>query len=150
MQILMTSKTTYWFLLNSFLKTSTDIFIATFLLLILSPIILVLCLAIKIDSPGPIFYRQQRIGKNLITFRMLKFRSMIVDADTHPEGWFVYANDWRVTKVGHYLRLFSLDEIPQLINVLFGQMALVGPRPPVVNELEKPEIFLISSSQGFQ
>jgi lipopolysaccharide/colanic/teichoic acid biosynthesis glycosyltransferase len=106
-------------------------------------------LAIKLDSPGPIFYRQQRVGKHGRRFWMLKFRSMRQDADrlldtlrAHNEAsgpLFKMRRDPRITRVGRLLRRWSLDELPQLFNVLRGDMSLVGPRPPIPAEVEEYE-----------
>jgi lipopolysaccharide/colanic/teichoic acid biosynthesis glycosyltransferase len=111
--------------------------------LVFLPIILLICLAIKIDSPGPIFYIQNRVGKNGKTFGMFKFRSMVANADDfllkHPEfmkkfknkfGWkFGEANeDPRITRVGRFIRKYTLDELPQLLNIIRGEMSMVGPR----------------------
>lgn len=115
------------------------------LLLIAIPLLMV-ALAIRIESPGPLFFKQKRIGRYGRTFEMLKFRSMYQDAearlqelvaqnDSNP-GMFKMKNDPRVTKVGRFIRKYSIDELPQLINVLKGDMSLVGPRPPIIRELE--------------
>jgi exopolysaccharide biosynthesis polyprenyl glycosylphosphotransferase len=110
------------------LKRAMD-FIASLLgLIFLSPLMLLITLLIRLDSPGPIFYSQIRMGLDGRPFPVLKFRSMRVDAEAAGPGWTV-ANDPRVTRVGSFLRRTELDELPQLINVLLGQMSLVGPRP---------------------
>jgi len=105
-----------------------DIIAATVGLLILSPFLLLIVVAIKLDSAGPLFYRAQRIGKEGAGFKLFKFRTMVVDADKHGPG-ITTAGDNRVTRVGRFLRRTKLDEFPQLINVLRGDMSLVGPRP---------------------
>lgn len=121
-------------------KRSFDIVLAGMLVLILSPLFAVLALLVKLSSPGPIFYHQERIGLRGTTFKMLKFRSMKVNADAELEALllaqgssdkplFKVENDPRITRVGRVLRKFSLDELPQLLNVLGGSMSLVGPRP---------------------
>ena len=99
-------------------------------LIILSPLFLILAIWIKLDSPGPVFYRQMRVGRNNNDFRIFKFRSMKVGAD---KGSLVTigGHDPRVTRSGYYIRKFKLDELPQLINVFIGDMSLVGPRPEV-------------------
>jgi exopolysaccharide biosynthesis polyprenyl glycosylphosphotransferase len=89
-------------------------------------------LAIKIDSRGPIFYRQIRVGKNSRPFRLIKFRTMVKDADQNGDAW-THKNDSRITRVGRWLRKFRLDELPQLINVLRGDMGLIGPRPDAID-----------------
>jgi lipopolysaccharide/colanic/teichoic acid biosynthesis glycosyltransferase len=104
----------------------------------------VLALAIKIDSPGPILFRQRRIGRDGECFRMFKFRTMVDNADEQKvallhlneaaEGFFTINGDPRVTRVGSWLRATSLDELPQLLNVVTGRMSLVGPRPLVPEE----------------
>ena len=104
-------------------------------LLILSPLFLGCAVAIKVDSPGPVFFKQDRLGLNGKIYKMYKFRSMIVNAEKIGTGLFNYADDPRVTKVGRWLRDTSIDELPQLINVLLGDMSLVGPRPAVSYEL---------------
>ena len=118
-----------------FIKRLFDI-VASFILLILfSPIFLVLAIMIKIDSKGPVFYRQERITKYGKVFRIFKFRTMIVDAD---KGSLVTKNnDDRITKVGNKIRNSRLDEIPQLINVLIGDMSFVGTRPEVKKYVDK-------------
>ncbi|WEV70714.1 sugar transferase [Lactobacillus sp. ESL0785] len=133
--------------LYCFLKRGFDIALSLIALLILSPLFFVIAIAIKLDksSPGPIFYSQIRIGKNGHKFRMYKFRSMVVDADKQFSGllhkneitgaMFKMKNDPRVTKVGRIIRKHSLDELPQLWNVLKGDMTLVGPRPPLEREI---------------
>jgi exopolysaccharide biosynthesis polyprenyl glycosylphosphotransferase len=113
-------------------------------LLLLSPLLLLLCLLVKLDSRGPVLFAQTRIGKDGKAFRMYKVRSMRVDAERErptlaplSDGntvLFKMHRDPRVTRVGRWLRRFSLDEIPQLLNVAIGQMSLVGPRPPLVEE----------------
>lgn len=90
-----------------------------------------IALAVKLDSPGPVLFRQQRLGKDGRTFEMLKFRSMCVNAEHTGSGVYSEKGDSRVTKVGRILRATSLDELPQLINILRGDMALIGPRPPL-------------------
>ena len=90
-----------------------------------------IALAVKLDSPGPVLFRQQRLGKDGRTFEMLKFRSMCVNAEHTGSGVYSEKGDSRVTKVGRVLRATSLDELPQLINILRGDMALIGPRPPL-------------------
>jgi exopolysaccharide biosynthesis polyprenyl glycosylphosphotransferase len=126
------------------LKRTFDIVSASAALLILSPIILAVSLAIRLDSKGPIFFRQVRVGRDGKHFRMFKFRSMVADAEVRKEslrvfneagdGLFKITEDPRVTRVGRFLRRASLDELPQLFNVMLGEMSLVGPRPLVLDE----------------
>jgi lipopolysaccharide/colanic/teichoic acid biosynthesis glycosyltransferase len=111
-------------------KRAFDIFFAVIGLLFISPILLVLALLISFDSKGGVFYKQVRIGKNLVPFKLFKFRSMYTNAD--KKGLLTVGNnDSRITKIGYYLRKYKLDELPQLINVLIGDMSFVGPRPEV-------------------
>lgn len=127
------------------LKKMTDRILSVFGLVILSPLFLVVSVLIKREDHGPIFYVQRRIGRNGKIFNMYKFRSMIVHADkkiddlvnrNEVEGpMFKMHNDPRVTRVGRVIRKYSLDELPQLFNVLRGDMSLVGPRPPLEREV---------------
>lgn len=98
-------------------------------ILLLAPLALLIALAIKVSDRGPVFYRQQRVGKGFHLFHLLKFRTMIVDADR--AGLLTAPQDARVTRPGRILRRYKLDELPQLLNVLVGDMQLVGPRPEV-------------------
>ena len=99
-------------------------------LFILSPIFIVIAVLIKIDSKGPVYFRQERVGMNGVLFRIFKFRTMVVDAEKLGLKITV-GGDARITNVGFFLRKYKLDELPQLFNVLFGEMSLVGPRPEV-------------------
>ncbi len=110
-----------------YIKRFFDFLIALILLVILSPIIFIITVAIKIDSKGPAFLKQERSGKNNKIFTMYKFRSMVADNDVHD---FKVAD--QVTRVGKFLRKTSLDEIPQLINIIKGEMSFIGPRPWIV------------------
>ena len=112
------------------MKRLFDILFSLFGLIILSPVLIVIALFIKLESKGSIFYRQTRVGKNNTDFRIFKFRTMFVGSD--KKGLLTLGDrDSRVTKVGYYLRKYKLDELPQLINVLIGDMSFVGPRPEV-------------------
>lgn len=113
-----------------FFKRAFDILAATILLLLLSPVFLILAIAIKIDSPGKVFYRQVRVTQYGRRFRIFKFRSMVSDADR--KGTLVtVSGDTRVTKIGKFIRRYRLDEIAQLLNVICGDMTFVGTRPEV-------------------
>ena len=103
-----------------------------------SPLFLVVVFLIKKESPGPVFYRGERIGKNGKPFRIFKFRTMVVDAEKMG-GPSTAGDDQRLLKIGHFLKKYQLDEMPQLINVLRGEMSLVGPRPEVPSEIESLE-----------
>ncbi|AKP04364.1 multidrug MFS transporter (plasmid) [Companilactobacillus farciminis] len=127
-------------------KRIFDFVASLFGLTILSPLFLIVAIAIKVEDPkGPVFYSQVRLGKKQSPFKMYKFRSMIVDADKHLKellsenevdgAMFKMKEDPRVTKVGHFIRKYSIDELPQLVNVLLGNMSLVGPRPPLPREV---------------
>ena len=110
------------------MKRVFDLIVSSLGLLILSPLLLVLAIWVKCDSPGPIFYRQLRVGRGNQDFWLFKFRSMQVEAD--KTGLItIGGHDPRVTRSGYYIRKYKLDELPQLINVLKGDMALIGPRP---------------------
>jgi exopolysaccharide biosynthesis polyprenyl glycosylphosphotransferase len=130
---------------SRFGKRMLDIVVALFALIVLSPVLLAVAIAIKLDSRGPVFFRQVRAGRNGTEFRLFKFRSMYRDAEERKRLYdaeneakdgvmFKIKKDPRITRVGHFLRRTSLDEIPQLINVLLGQMSLVGPRPLIPSE----------------
>lgn len=112
------------------MKRLFDIIVAALLLLCSLPLFLPLAVAIRLDSPGSPFYRQIRVGRGGRPFGMLKFRSMVANAD-RIGGHSTAAGDARITKVGRFIRKTSLDELPQLLNVLSGDMSLVGPRPDV-------------------
>ncbi len=109
-------------------KRAFDVFLSAVGLLPLSPVFLVIAIAIRLDSPGPVFYRATRVGRDGKLFKLYKFRTMVADADKIGPG-ITTAGDPRVTRVGRFLRRTKLDEFPQLINVLKGEMSLVGPRP---------------------
>ena len=112
------------------MKRLFDIVLALFFIILLLPFMLIMAMAVAVDSRGGIFYRQLRVGKNNKDFYLLKFRTMQVNADR--KGLLtVGSRDPRVTRVGYYLRKYKLDELPQLFNVLAGQMSMVGPRPEV-------------------
>lgn len=112
-----------------------DILFSSLGLIILSPLFLILAVWIKLDSKGPIFYKQLRVGKNDRDFYLLKFRTMVVDADKNGLIT-VGERDPRVTRAGYFFRKYKLDELPQLVNVLQGNMSLVGPRPEVRKYVE--------------
>jgi len=120
---------------NRFLKRFFDIVLCMLALIVLSPIFAIISIAIKCDSKGPVIFSQQRRTINGKIFKMYKFRSMVVNAESMGAGLFNFENDPRVTKVGRILRVTSLDELPQLWNVVKGDLSLVGPRPCVVYEL---------------
>lgn len=111
------------------LHRALDIFASLALLLLTLPLMLIVALAIKLDSRGPLFYRQERMGRNQRSFQILKFRSMTVDAEKPGAAVWAKVGDSRVTRVGRFIRLTRIDEIPQAINILRGEMAFVGPRP---------------------
>lgn len=112
------------------MKRLFDIFFSIIGLMLVSPLFVIVVLVIKLSSPGPVFYKGERIGKNGKPFKMYKFRTMVVNADKMG-GPSTASDDPRLTKIGLFLKKFQLDEIPQLINVLKGDMSFVGPRPEV-------------------
>lgn len=128
------------------LKRTLDVVAAGAGLILIAPLLAVIAIVVKADSPGPALFRQERCGRNQQTFQMLKFRSMVQTAETDLAGLmsknegsgvlFKIRNDPRVTRVGRVLRKYSLDELPQLWNVLVGEMSLVGPRPPLPTEVD--------------
>ncbi|MBF4614143.1 sugar transferase [Curtobacterium sp. VKM Ac-1376] len=130
-------------------KRAFDLVGATLLVIVLSPLLLALALLVKATSTGPVFFRQERVGLNGSTFEMIKFRSMVVHAEDRLQELssldravgndvlFKMRNDPRVTRVGAFMRRYSLDEVPQLFNVLAGSMSLVGPRPPLSREVAR-------------
>lgn len=119
------------------LKCLVDYFAAILLVVLLSPIFLIIALTIKIDSRGPILFKQQRVGKAEKLFTIYKFRSMIPDASDMGLGLKVAQNDARITPVGHFLRRTSLDELPQLLNILKGDMSFIGPRPTLLCQVKQ-------------
>jgi exopolysaccharide biosynthesis polyprenyl glycosylphosphotransferase len=132
------------------IKRVLDVFLSLLALLVLSPVMLVIAVLIRTGSPGPVFYRAARIGRKGRTFTCLKFRTMVAHADAMKEDLahknerdgilFKMSNDPRITKVGARLRKYSMDELPQFLNVLVGDMSLVGPRPPLASEVEKYDL----------
>lgn len=116
-------------------KRGLDVLLSVAGLCLLSPVFLLLALWIRLDSPGGVIFRQRRVGRGGIPFTMYKFRSMTAGSQTHGTGLCSFENDPRVTRCGKYLRAYALDELPQLLNVLKGDMSLVGPRPAAVGEL---------------
>lgn len=141
---------------NILMKNVFDYLGASILIIFFSPVFIIIALAIKLDSKGPIIFRQERLGKNGKPFRILKFRTMYLDSDkilaeyfkknpAAEKEWRIYRKlkgyDPRVTRIGRILRKYSLDELPQFLNVIAGQMSLVGPRPYIPEEIEHKEWF---------
>ena len=137
---------------NLKIKRLLDLTLIVVMMPVLIPVFLVIALLIKLDSKGPIFYISKRVGKNGKDFNFYKFRSMVVDAEELKESLskqneakdnvlFKIKDDPRITKIGKILRKTSLDELPQLINVLIGNMSLVGPRPPIRSEVDNYKLF---------
>lgn len=130
-------------------KRITDIVCSLAGLIVLSPILLIIAIAIKMDSKGPIFFKQDRVGKDERIFSMYKFRSMVVNAEELKKSlekenemsgpMFKMKKDPRITRVGRFIRKTSIDELPQLVNVIKGDMSLVGPRPSLPKEVEQFE-----------
>lgn len=136
--------------LSRFGKRAFDVVVAGIGLIALWPVLLLVALLIRLDSKGPILFRQERLGQGSRPFRIWKFRTMVVDAEIQlagletcnesPDGvLFKMKTDPRVTRIGNFLRKTSLDELPQLLNVLFGQMSLVGPRPLQLRDCRKAQ-----------
>jgi Undecaprenyl-phosphate glucose phosphotransferase len=125
---------------NALLKRTVDVLLGGLALFVFAPLMALIALAIRVTSPGPVFYRQERMGLDGERFEMLKFRTMVQDAERLTGPVWASDNDPRVTRLGRWLRWTSLDELPQLINVLRGEMSLVGPRPerpPLIDEFRK-------------
>jgi exopolysaccharide biosynthesis polyprenyl glycosylphosphotransferase len=132
------------------IKRALDVFLSTLILVVFAPFMLLLAALVKFGSKGPVFYKAGRIGRKGRTFTCYKFRTMVADADTlrsnlahlnEREGvLFKISNDPRITRIGSWLRKYSLDELPQLFNVLKGDMSLVGPRPPIAAEVQQYDL----------
>ena len=117
-----------------FLKRVIDFILSLIGLIVLSPVFIILCIWIKLDSKGPIFFRQKRVGKNKKHFNILKFRTMYIDTPKDMPTHMLSNPDQYITKAGKFLRKTSLDELPQIINILKGEMAIIGPRPALWNQ----------------
>ena len=133
--------------LSLMLKRVFDVVFSSLVMILLVPLVAVIAIAIKLDSPGPIFYMSERLGKKGRVFRLTKFRTMVRDAENRRADvlhmnerdgvLFKINNDPRVTRLGQFLRRYSLDELPQFLNVLHGDMSVVGPRPPLASEVRE-------------
>ena len=154
---------------STFVFRSFDITTSALLLILLSPVLAIVAIAVRLDSSGPAIFRQERLGRGMVTFDVLKFRTMRTGSDSAPHreyvrtlitdapsnaesaahaengGLFKLAVDDRVTRVGRFLRTWSLDELPQLWNVLRGDMSLVGPRPVIPDESVSAKWYLSAS-----
>ena len=119
------------------LKRIVDVLAGSIALLVLASPFAAVALAIKLDDRGPVFFRQERVGKGGRVFRVWKFRTMVVDAVSKGLGVVVAHNDERITRVGRFLRNSGVDELPQILNVLVGEMSLVGPRPTLAYQVER-------------
>lgn len=117
-----------------FLKRVIDFILSLIGLIVLSPVFIILCIWIRLDSKGPIFFRQKRVGKNKKHFNILKFRTMYIDTPKDMPTHMLSNPDQYITKAGKFLRKTSLDELPQIINILKGEMAIIGPRPALWNQ----------------
>ena len=116
-----------------FFKRLLDFILSLLAIIVLSPVLLIISFLIKVTSEGPVFFLQERVGLNQKVFKIIKFRTMIVNAEHIGDGLSVKeGTDPRITKIGKFLRKTSLDELPQLFNILKGDMAIIGPRPPVI------------------
>lgn len=124
-------KHNYTGIYNRYIKRFFDFVISFVSLVVLIPIFAVVSLAIKLESKGPVIFKQQRIGKDGKVFNIYKFRSMCVGAENTGSGVYSGKGDARVTKVGKFIRATSIDELPQLVNIIKGDMSFVGPRPPL-------------------
>lgn len=116
------------------IKRLLDFVLSLIGLIVLSPVILILCLWIKLDSKGPIFFRQKRVGLDKKYFNILKFRTMSIDTPKDTPTHLLANPEQYITKAGHFLRKTSLDELPQIINILKGEMSIIGPRPALWNQ----------------
>lgn len=130
------------------IKRLLDTIISFLAMLFLFPILLFIGLLIKVDSKGPVFFRQERLGKNGIVFKVIKFRSMIVNQVKGLDNK-LYEDDPNITRVGRFIRKTSLDELPQIINILKGEMSFIGPRPPVTYFPKKYEDYNDFEKQRF-
>jgi lipopolysaccharide/colanic/teichoic acid biosynthesis glycosyltransferase len=136
--------------MNNLIKRIFDFCTSLIATILLLPLWVLIAVAIKLDSRGPIFFKQERRTRNGRIFTMLKFRSMMVNAENIGTGLFSYDNDPRITRVGHFLRKTSLDELPQLLNVILGDISIVGPRPCVKYELGEYETLNKKYKKRFQ
>lgn len=118
------------------MKRIIDFLLSIIGIIVLSPVLLLLCLAIKIDSKGPIIFKQKRVGKNKTHFNIYKFRTMKIDTPKEMPTHLLADPDFYITKVGKFLRKTSLDELPQLFNIIKGDMAVIGPRPALWNQYD--------------
>lgn len=123
--------------INAVLKRGFDVIVASVALIILSPAIVLIAILIRATSKGPVFFRDARAGKDGVEFEMLKFRTMVDGAAELGMGRVVARDDWRITRVGGFLRRWTLDEIPQLFNVLAGDMSIVGPRAATPDQMAR-------------
>jgi undecaprenyl phosphate N,N'-diacetylbacillosamine 1-phosphate transferase len=119
------------------LKRIVDLLISIPTLILFSPLLLLIACSIKLDSKGPVLFLQQRVGKDGYIFQIYKFRTMVVDAEKMGTGIHVEKNDSRITRLGKFLRHTSLDELPQLVNIIKGEMSIVGPRPTLAYQAER-------------
>jgi lipopolysaccharide/colanic/teichoic acid biosynthesis glycosyltransferase len=114
-----------------------DVLVAALALAVASPLLAICAIAIKATSPGPVLYRQRRVGRDGVPFDLFKLRTMVVGAEHSGAGLYIEDGDTRITRVGRLLRRFSLDELPNLFNVLRGELAIVGPRPTVQSQVDR-------------
>jgi lipopolysaccharide/colanic/teichoic acid biosynthesis glycosyltransferase len=114
-----------------------DLLVAGLALAVAAPLLAICALAIKLDSPGPVLYRQRRVGRDGAPFELIKLRTMVVGAEHSGAGLYIENGDARITRAGRVLRRFSLDELPNLLNVLRGELAVVGPRPTVQVQVDR-------------
>lgn len=127
--------------LQLFIKRIIDLVLSVVGLIVLSPLFLIIAICIKLDSEGPVFFLQERAGFKGKPFMIYKFRSMVNNAVNMGAGYYTGENDPRITRVGRFLRNTSLDEIPQLINIIKGEMSIIGPRPTLMYQVKEYDDF---------
>ena len=139
-----------WVMYKNFFKRIIDVTLSVLALILLSWLYLTIALLVKLTSKGPVLFKQDRIGRNGKVFRFYKFRSMCVNAEHTGSGVYSDRNDPRVTKIGKFIRATSIDELPQLFNIIKGEMSLIGPRPPLTYHPWKWEEYTDEQKRMFE